>query len=300
MKTSLYSVLAKRIKAILGIKDFSLFRKNLHKKIGKLIYHKKYNADDLINVMCSMGMREGSVVCVHSSMKEFYNYQGSVVEIIDKILAVIGTEGTLVMPAFPKKELSEQEGYIFNLETDPTGAGLLAEVFRKYPGVVRSANVQHSVCAIGKYADYLIKDHTRDHDCWGKLSPWYRMCELDAIVFNLGMPRNFIGTFHHCVESVLQYEHPYWAQFFTITKKFRYFNNKETIEYTEYMGDLDRRTHEKTIFKRLTSKEWCIKRISNMEIKAFYTKACLNKMLQLGRSGITVYYVPNPQKFSFK
>lgn len=247
-----------------------------------------------------MGMRSGSVICIHSSMKEFYNYKGTVTEIIDKILEVIGTEGTLIMPAFPKKELSEKEGYIFDLEKDPTGAGFLAEVFRKYPGVVRSANVQHSICAIGKYAEYLIKDHTKDHDCWGKLSPWYRMCELDAIVFNLGMPRNYIGTIHHCVESSLYNEFTYWAQFFTIKKTFRYYNKKrEVIEYQEYMGNLDRRTREKTLFKHFSKKDWQIKKISNLEIKAFYTKSCMKKMIELGRRGISVYYVPSPHKFNF-
>lgn len=299
MKASLYSLFAKRIKTILGIKDFSLFRKEVHKKIGKIIYHKKYTADDLIRVMCSMGMKSGSVICIHSSMKEFYNYNGTATEIIDKILEVIGTEGTLIMPAFPKKELSEKEGYIFDLEKDPTGAGMLAEIFRKYPGVVRSANVQHSVCAIGRYAEYLIKDHTKDHDCWGKLSPWYRMCELDAIVFNLGMPRNYIGTIHHCVESTLYDEHPYWAQFFTITKKFYYYDNDKIVEYQEYMGDLDRRTREKTLFKQFSKEDWQIRKISNLEIKAFYTKYCMKKMIELGRKGISVYYVPSSKKYKF-
>ena len=300
MKASFYSIMAKRVKNILGIKDFSLFRKEMHKKIGKIIYHQKYNADDLIKVMCSMGMKEGSIICIHSSMKEFYNFQGTAVEIIDKVLQVIGPDGTLVMPAFPKKEQSEQDNYIFNLAADPTGAGYLAEVFRKYSGVLRSANVQHSVCAIGKHAEYLIKDHTKDHDCWGKKSPSYRMCELKAIVFNLGMPRNYIGTIHHCVESSLYTEHPYWAQFFTISKTFRYYNSDGSIsEYSEYMGNLDRRTRESNLFKKFAKEDWQIKKISNLEIKAFYTRSCMRKMIELGRKGISVYYVPSAKKYSF-
>lgn len=300
MKTSIYSIIAKYIKNILGIKDFSLFRKEIHKRAGQVIYHKKFNVDDLIEVMCSMGMKEGSIICIHSSMKEFYNYQGSVKEIIDKILSIIGPKGTLVMPAFPVKTLSEKEGYVFNLITDPTGAGLLAEVFRQYPGVVRSANVQHSICAIGEYAEFLVKDHTKDHDCWGKLSPWYRMCELNAIVFNLGMPRNYIGTFHHCVESMLQYEHPYWAQFFTVVKEFRYYDSDgHIVKYREYMGDLDRRTHERRVFKRFTSADWRIDKLSNLEIKAFYSQHCFKTLLDLGRKGISVYYIPSPSKYKF-
>ena len=86
----------------------------------------------------------------------------------------------------------------------------MAETFRKYPGVIRSINTQHSVCAIGKYANWLTKDHHRCRNCWDENSPWYRMTQLNALVFNLGIQSHYIGTFVHCVEGLLWKEHPYW------------------------------------------------------------------------------------------
>ena len=80
MKKSLYTEFGILIKRVTGIKDISLWRKNLKKKVGKLIYHKKYSAKDLVRLMQSVGMKEGSVVCIHSSMKEFYNYCGTAEE----------------------------------------------------------------------------------------------------------------------------------------------------------------------------------------------------------------------------
>lgn len=72
------------------------------------------------------------------------------------------------------------------------------------------------------------------------------MMQLNVIVFNLGMPYTYIGTFHHCVESVLQYEHPYWAQFFNTTVEYFYYNEDSMIQsYYEFESNLDRRTKEK-------------------------------------------------------
>lgn len=282
-----------------GIKDVSLWRKNLKKKIGKLIYHKKFSAKDLVQLMQSMGMKEGSVVCIHSAMKEFYNYRGTAEDLIKEILAVIGKDGTLLMPAFAPYEIQDKSDYIFDPNKDRTGAGYLAEAFRKYPGVKRSLNVQLSACAIGKYADWLIKDHAKCHDAVDVNSPWHRLCELNALVFNLGMPRSYMGTFTHCVESLLQYDYPYFKQFYPTTRRFRYKLADEIKEYEAWVSSGDRRMREKNVTKYFTDEDWKIKKISNLEVKVFYSQHCLEKMLDLARKGITIYYVPSPKNFKF-
>lgn len=263
-------------------------------------YKKKYTARDIVNIMQEMGMRRGSVVCIHSSMKEFYNYVGTPVELIDTIIEVIGAEGTLIMPAFPLKSLISVPDYVFDSKKDMTGAGLLAETFRKYPNVQRSINVQHSVCAWGKLANYLLKNHQYCDNCWDINSPWYKMCQYNCLVFNLGMPRSYIGTFYHCVESLLREEHPYWAQFFNTTKQYRYYDSQEQVcEYSCKTSTLTRRTREKRVTRYFTPEDWQIRKISNLEIKVFYSKHCLEKMLDLGRKGVSVYYEPSPFKYKF-
>ena len=127
MKQSYLTILGIIFKKITGIKDISLFRKNLHKRIGKLWYHRKYTADDIIAVMCQLGMKTGSIICIHASMKEFYNYQGTAEELIKKIQNIITTEGTLIMPSYPNPRYQKEPSYIFNPKTDPTFAGHLAE-----------------------------------------------------------------------------------------------------------------------------------------------------------------------------
>lgn len=299
MTDKLLSTLSALVKGATGIRDISLFRKRWHKRLGRLIYHHTYTARDLVALMAQMGMRAGDTVCIHASMMEFYNFRGTAEELIQTLLDFLGPEGTLVMPAFPRVADEEWATYVFDPLTAPTAAGYLAETFRRWPGVMRSNNAHHSVCAIGPQADYLLRDHTRGHNCWDEHSPWYRLAELDAKVFNLGMPRNYIGTICHCVEGTLYHQYPYWAQFFTRRQRYRYRREGVVHEYDEWVGRLTRRTREKNIFIHFTSAEWQVRQLSNLEVKVFYAHAALAKMIALGRRGVTQFYVPSPRGWQF-
>lgn len=300
MKQSIPTTLGILFKKVTGVQDISLLRKDIHKRIGKLLYHQKYTADEIVETMCNLGMKKGSVICIHASMKEFYNYQGTAEELIKKIQNIITTEGTLIMPSYPNPRYQKEPSYIFNPKIDPTFAGHLAEVFRKSPNVVRSINVQHSVCAWGKYAKWLVEEHSACKNCWDEKSPWYKMTTLGALVFTIGLDAHYIGTFDHCVEALLYKDYEYWGQFFTLQKTYKYYDNDGTIkDYTCIEGDLERRTREQRLIKHFTSEMYRKKRISNLLIKVFNSKLCLEKMLELGRKGITMYYVPSTKGYKF-
>ena len=302
MAVSFYTRLGILFKRITGIKDISLMRKNFHKKIGKLFYKKKYTCDDIIKSMVRMGIKPGSVVCIHASMKEFYNFSGTATDLIDAITNYLTEEGTLMMPAMPFTDLRhvDLDTYIFNPKTEKTAAGYLAESFRTYPNVIRSINVQHSVCAWGKNAEWLIKDHHKGQNCWDEMSPYYRMAQLGGIVVNLGMPKSYIGTFDHCVEAILYKEHPYWQQFLNKKQTFHYYDeNGKACQYTCYTGDIDCRSREGRLIRHFNCEIHKHEKISNLLINVFYAAPCLEKMLELGRKGITMYYVPSTKKYTF-
>ena len=300
MEQSVISRFINFFKKVLGVEDVSLLKKNIKKKIGKVIYHKRYSAKDLVSLMQDMGLKKGSVVCIHSSMKELYNYHGSAKELIDEILKVLTEEGTLLMPAYPDPKLRQDDNYVFDGNQDPTKAGYLAEEFRKYPGVVRSINVQHSVCGWGKYSEYLLKEHHLCENCWDELSPYYKMTQMNALVFNIGLPDNFIGTFSHCVEGVLYRKYKYWAQFFTDKKTYKYLDSQGKIkEYNCLEGNIERRMKPKYV-ERYLCKEWYVsKRISNLHIRMFQSGPCLERMIELGEKGISRYYIPSSKGFKF-
>ena len=90
------------LKKILHTDNLTLYIHKRRKWVFQKIYRKKFTTHDLTDVLESMGMKEGSVVFIHSSMTEFYNFQGTAEELINSIIDIIGSSGTLLMPAYPK------------------------------------------------------------------------------------------------------------------------------------------------------------------------------------------------------
>lgn len=301
-----------RIKRFVGINDWALFKKKLHKNIGKIIYHKKYRANDIVDCMIRMGMKPGDVIFIHSSMKEFYNYLGTGEELIKKIIEYLGPNGTLVMPAYPKKFtslpdkclLKDYKGLndpiMFDLKTTPTGAGYLPEVFRKMPGVKRSINIQHSACAIGKYADYLLSEHHLSTTCWDEKSPYYKLTIVNAKVFALGLPY-FLTTTIHCTDSLLRNKFDYFAQFFNKEIKYNYRDIDGNIRaHCMFVNSIERKRNKRRMIKRYFDKnEYHVSRLSNLRIEWVSAKYTHELFMNLANQGIVMYSTPNPKKYSW-
>lgn len=300
MKTKIYKFLfnsAQKLKRKLGIENFEAFKKKNKRKVNRLIYKNKYDANDLIQVMKKMGMKKGSVVFIHSSMTEFYNYTGTAEELIQNIINVIGEEGTLMMPAYPKTQKFNDE-VDFDVLSSPSGAGYLSEVFRKMPGVKRSINLQHSVCAYGKLAEYFTNEHHLSSTAWDEHSPYYKMSQMNTLVFAFGLPY-FLGTMIHCTESILRSKYKYFQLFFTKKKVCRYKDVDGNIRsYHYFTHDFARRRNKKKIIKKYFDKnEFKNTTISNLRIEMVDAKYTLDLFLQLAEKGITMYSVPSPKPY---
>lgn len=300
----LRSILVKLIKKIFGIYDLTYFVKKQKKKIFQRIYTKKYTVNDLVEKMKMMGMNNGAVVFIHSSMTEFYNLIGSPAELISRIIETIGDEGTLLMPAYPKfKEVLKKENQIDGVDFDvlktPSGAGYLTEVFRKYPGVKRSINQQHSVCAYGRLANYFVSEHHFSETPWDEKSPYYKMTLTNTMVFALGLPYYFFPTIHHCTESLLWKKYKYFNLFFNKKITYSYRDESGTIAVHELIcSNIPRKKNKRKLIKRYFEpfKYHCC-RLSNLRIEMIYAKYTLNLLLELAEKGITMYSIPSPKKF---
>ena len=75
----------------------------------------------------------------------------------------------------------------YNPLTTPTrGMGVVPELFRTWPGAVRSAHPAFSLAALGPQAQYLVADHALEEDA-GDRSPLGKLYELDGHVLLLGV-----------------------------------------------------------------------------------------------------------------
>lgn len=292
------------LKKIFGVpKNDGLSRANIIKyirlKYGPYLYKKKYGTAEIIAIMKDFGMKSGSNVFIHSSWNEFYNYTGSEQELIEAILGVIGPTGTLAMPAYPLR----RKGRIFNLKKSVTKGGLLAEEFRKYPGVKRSINDRHSVCALGPMADFLLNEHHLGDNCWDEKSPYYKLSQIDCIVFTLGLSKYFFGTMVHCVEGVLWKDYPYFRDMFSESK-----NEHQYIDYdgqtkSYYCYDGIKRTlpgffKERKFLRKYIKYQHSS--VSNLGITAFRAKQVIPMMIENGRKGVILYSMPSPRGYHFE
>jgi aminoglycoside N3'-acetyltransferase len=267
--------------------------------IGKKIYKKKYKTEDIILILRKIGLKKNSNVFIHSSWDEFYNYNGGINDFIDSILNEIGPGGTLAMPSYP---FLRSDNSIFDLKKTPTQAGIIAETFRKYPGVKRSIN-RHSVCCIGPMSDFLLSEHKNSVTSWDEKSPYYKLAEIEATVITLGLGKYFVGTIMHCADSVLRETVPYFEQFFSKEATYKYRLEDQSIYEQRCLTAADNfrykftnRSHGNIIKKYFDKNKYMKFKLSNLTINSYDAKYFIHRSIELGKEGIVVYTKPKPIK----
>lgn len=279
------------IKKIFGISDLTLTLRKKKQSIEKLFYHKKYTADDIINVLKNNGVKPGHPLMVHSAMGNLYNYEGTIDELIDKLIEFVGPKGTLCMPAYPKDKTNNN--MVFDVRTTPSAAGILTETFRKRPGVKRSLNQLHSVCAIGKDADLITGDHHHSITCFDEHSPYYIIGQLGGYTTNIGLPKWFVGTGGHVCESLLFNKLDYFTKKFEIQKTFTYINwDGSEVKHTmnaESKQTYIRKKSTKIFDKYFDSTKFRRTKLSNIWIVSFEMKYLYERLTELAEEGITIY-----------
>ncbi|HLP05768.1 MAG TPA: AAC(3) family N-acetyltransferase [Paludibacter sp.] len=196
----LYKILPKKV--FLDIRySFYIYKKKFHKPIPEDKF-KQFLSQKL-------GIQKGSVVFIHSSM-DFLNFESSPEEVLDLLLDSVGTEGTLIFPAWHfnyRAEVYLQKNKIFDLKRSPAVLGLLPETARRHPLALRSIHPTSSIVAIGKYAAEITGEHHKSIYPCGELSPYYKMMKYNAIIVGLGVTSHFL-SFMHCPEDVLKEKFP--------------------------------------------------------------------------------------------
>jgi len=167
----------------------------------------------LISDFQGLGIQSGMTLLVHSSLSSLGWVCGAAVAVILSLERTLGEKGTLVMPAFsgglsepsqwhcpsvPENwwEIIRRETPAYDSNFTPTrGVGVVAETFRKQPGVIRSFHPQVSFAARGRFAKQICLNHSLDF-ALGDNSPLGRIYELDGHVLLLGVGYSNNTSFH--------------------------------------------------------------------------------------------------------
>jgi aminoglycoside N3'-acetyltransferase len=137
---------------------------------------------EIIAQLVAVGVRVGDIVMIHASMRRIGPVVGGAAGVIEALREAVGTEGSLLMV------LSADETEPFHALTSPVDVddmGVLAEVFRTFPGVEVNDHAADRFAALGPQAAFLLEP-TPLHDYHGPGSVLDRFTQRDGRVLRLG------------------------------------------------------------------------------------------------------------------
>ena len=171
------------------------------------------SVDTIYRDLRRLGIESGDVVIVHSSLSSIGWVCGGAQAVISALLKAVGSDGTLVMPAHsgewsdpaqwqnppvPKEWIQtiyDNMPAYDPLITPTRQMGRIAELFRTYPGTVRSDHPQVSFCANGGLAKHITENHPLTPQ-FGMDSPLDKLYSLNAKILLLGVSYGNCTSFH--------------------------------------------------------------------------------------------------------
>ncbi|MBQ1790218.1 MAG: AAC(3) family N-acetyltransferase [Oscillospiraceae bacterium] len=174
---------------------------------------KPITKNDILRALSALGLRRGNIVMVHTSLSKIGYVCGGAQAVIEALIEIVGEDGTIMMPTQTWKNLDPETGVhgdtseedwdtirenwpAYNKSLTPTNTmGAVAEMFRSWPGAMRSDHPARSVAAWGRYAEHLVSDHDLSN-IFGDGSPIGKLYELNGKVLLIGVGYNKNTSLH--------------------------------------------------------------------------------------------------------
>ena len=153
------------------------------------------SADRIAEDLRSLGVREGATLLVHSSLSSLGFVVGGGASVIRALRAVIGPDGTLVLPTHSWERAGSGD-FTFDLLQTPSCVGAISEAFRTMPGVTRSLHPTHSVAAIGPRAKAMTEGHELASTPCGEGTPYAKIIADGGQILFLGATLDQNTMFH--------------------------------------------------------------------------------------------------------
>jgi aminoglycoside 3-N-acetyltransferase len=221
------------------------------------------SAEDISQSLLAVGVRNGDIVLVHSDAMVAAQLPPMPDDqrlelVVGAIESVIGPGGTLLMPAF---SYSFARNEPFDVLKSPARVGMLAEWFRKRPGVKRTLDPIFSFSVKGPQASFLCS--RRAAECFGSNSVFAALHELNCKIVSLGCSLTQGGTFVHYVEKSYGVDYRYDKIFHGITITDDGIQHSLSVVY--YVRDLERK--------------------SNADLRRLHTKLAEQELLKTSAAG---------------
>lgn len=238
-----------------------------------------------------LGLTTGDNVIIHSSMDDLH-LSFSFGRILSILRGIIGEEGTMLFPTFPRLPSYEflKSGEIFDVRKTPSHMGILTEYARRQHHAIRSLHPTKSVCAIGPLAHTLTATHSESPYAFDRCSPYYKLAELGGKIIGLGVSTQR-NSFVHCVEDIAKDDFPvrvHHPELFA-ARCLNYDNELVVVE--TFAHDLKKMNHNiPRYMSKYISHDACIDlKINGMKFFRADAAKLLEQMTRLAAEGITIY-----------
>jgi aminoglycoside 3-N-acetyltransferase len=253
-----------------------------------------FDRDDFLIMLRRLGVVRGDVLFIHSSFDSFIGFAGTISDLIEALQEAVGPQGTLLMPTTPFTCAAVDyvaDGKILDVARTPSQMGLVTELFRRSPGVLRSIHPTHPVAVWGAKAKVMIADHHRAATPCGTGTPYLRLLDYGGKLLFLGTGIN-VMTFYHGLEEILEPQMPVSP----LTRKIYHLRTRatdgqlyETATRLFLPGTSCPRNLSKLIPELKSARAWNLARVGGMEAVLLESRAVLNACRQLAVKGIYCY-----------
>lgn len=172
------------------------------------------NYKKIADFLIEQGATPGRLLLVHSSYAPFKGRGKTANGIIDFLLEIIGSNGTLAMPAMPKfdnatnsidylTQDTSNQVYTYNVHKSGIKTGVLPLMLHKREGSVRSLHPINTMVAYGAKAKELMQNNLSGESplACGLNSSWKKCMDNDALIIGLGIDLTHSLTSIHVAED---------------------------------------------------------------------------------------------------
>ncbi|MHA2033278.1 MAG: AAC(3) family N-acetyltransferase [Candidatus Kariarchaeaceae archaeon] len=156
---------------------------------------KKISKNRIIDNLHNIGLSRGDHVAVTVSYGKIGNVIGGPATVLESLLEVIGSKGTLMMNTHTENfhPAQTKRNYIFNPCTSVSITGYITELLRIRADSIRSTHPTSSITAIGKYSDFLTSHHDTNSP-W--LLPYFKLAKLGGKYLSIGLNDKMVAIRH--------------------------------------------------------------------------------------------------------
>lgn len=158
-----------------------------------------FDKEDLKKNLQEMGLQPTDALMVHSSMKAIGTVEGGAETVVDVLLEYFD-KGLVMVPTHTWKQMNAEYN-VFDPQKEPACVGIIPNIFRTRPGVVRSLHPTHSIAAYGVGAAEYVKGEENLTTPCAPGGCWDRLREVKAKILLVGVT-HARNTFIHSVEEV--------------------------------------------------------------------------------------------------